>query len=226
LRPGWPKLAKGDFHSTPVVGDIDGDGQVDIIACSTDGRIYAWHKDGTQVKGWPRNYLYELYTSPTICDLDKDGLVDMVVTCYDGLVHAFDINATYNKRTMEWPKLHHDLQNSNLYAGPARSDVPPVDPDLVPRELMVACYPSPALGSVHVRLGIPASQPGQKVSVDIFDVRGRLVRQVAGGILEPGFHDIEWNGKDARDERVSSGIYFVRVSRKDLSTSEKVVVVR
>jgi len=226
LRPGWPKKAKGDFHSTPVVGDIDGDGQADIVAGSTNGRVYAWHKDGTQVKGWPRNFLYEIYTSPTICDLDKDGGVDLLVTCYDGLVHAFDVNATYNKRTMEWPKLHHDLLNSNLYGGPARSDVPPGDPDLVPRELVVSCYPSPALGSVHVRLGIPSSQLGQKVSVDIFDVRGRLVRQVTDGILEPGFHDIEWNGRDARDERVSSGIYFVRVSRKDLSMSAKFVVVR
>jgi flagellar hook assembly protein FlgD len=96
----------------------------------------------------------------------------------------------------------------------------------VPSDLVVTCYPSPAPASVHVRLGIPSSHLGERVSVDVFDVRGRLVRQVAGGPLEPGFHDIEWNGRDNRDRRVSSGIYFITVSRKDESLSQKIVVVR
>jgi len=227
LRAGWPKRVKGDFYSSPIIGDIDGDGQADVLIGCTNGRLYAWHKDGTPLKGWPRTFNgYEFMSSPSICDLDKDGLADVVMGGFDGLVHTFDLNATYNKRTMEWPKLHHDLLNSNLYGGPSRSDVPPVDPGLVPAELVLTCYPSPAVGPVHLRLGIPSSDVGENVSVDVFDVRGRLVSRVVDGPLEPGFHDLAWNGKDDRGQRVASGIYFVAVERKDASLNRKVVVVR
>jgi hypothetical protein len=226
VRPGWPKRVKGDFNGTPVVGDMDGDGQADIVAGSTDGRIYAWHKDGTSVKGWPRNFVYEFYSTPAICDLDKDGRVDLVVSGNDGRVHAFDISTPYNKGTMEWPKIHHDLYNSNLYRGPSRSDVPPVRPEHIPLKLAISCYPSPSMGSLHMRLGVPSAQSVERVLVEVFDVRGRLVKHVADKMLEPGYHDIEWNGTDSGGERVTSGIYFVRVLRKGEGLSQKVVLVR
>jgi flagellar hook assembly protein FlgD len=79
---------------------------------------------------------------------------------------------------------------------------------------------------VHLRLGIPASQAGEKVRVDVFDVTGRLVRCVSDKALEPGYNDIEWNGMDTNDKRVSSGIYFVHVSRKDTNVNRKIVLVR
>jgi hypothetical protein len=125
---------------------------------------------------------------------------------------------------MEWPKLHHDTFNSNLYHGPSRSEVPPVEP-AVPAELVVSCYPSPARSSVHLRLGIPSEGAG-KVSIEIYDVRGRLIKQVADKILEPGFHDLEWNGDDAAGRHVASGIYFVKVFQPHDSLSRKIVLVR
>jgi hypothetical protein len=198
--------------------------QAEIVAGCSDGRIYAWEKDGTDVKGWPRNLTYEFGSAASICDLDGDGHVDLVIGGYDALVHVFEINAPYNKSTMEWPKLHHDIYNSNLYRGPSRSDVPPVGPT-VPAALTLMCYPSPAISSVHVWLGVPSIDAG-KVSVEVYDVRGRLVRQVADRVFEPGFHDVQWNGADANGQHVASGIYFVKVSQMGDNLSRKIVLVR
>lgn len=225
-RTGWPKRAKGDFYGSAVVGDIDGDLQPDIVIGCTDGRIYAWHKDGTPVKGWPRNAIYEFQATPMICDLDKDGKVDLLMSGSDALVHAFDISATYNKGTMEWPKSNHDLVNSNLYGGPSRSDVPPVGPGEVPGALTAVCYPSPAFSSVSVRLGVPSAAAAEKIVVDVYDVRGRLVRRVMDQAAEPGFLDVQWNGTDGGNRRVSSGIYFIKVSSRGESLDRKVVLVR
>jgi hypothetical protein len=226
LRSGWPRRVKGDFNGQAVVGDIDGDLAADIVVPCTDGRMYAWHKDGSRVNGWPRNLTYEFYSSPTICDLDKDGDVDIVVSGYDGLVHAFDLSASYNKGTMEWPEDHHDPSNSNLYGGPTRADVPPIEPPAAPTELAIRCYPNPAPAGVHLRLGVPSAGAAERVLVEVFDVRGRLVKRVVDKALDPGYHDLEWDGRDGRDERVSSGIYFVKVSRKNTDVSAKVVLVR
>jgi hypothetical protein len=226
LRPGWPKRAKGNFYGSAVVGDIDGDLAPDIVIGCTDGRVYAWHKDGTEVKGWPRNLIYEVQSTPMICDLDKDSKVDILVAGYDALVHAFDLGAVYNRGTMEWPRAHHDVFNSNLYGGPSRSDAPPIDPGDVPEGLTAACYPNPMSSSVSIRLGIPSSSAADKIAVDVFDVRGRLVRQVMDRAAEPGFHEVQWNGTDSHGQRVSSGIYFIKVSSRRERLDREIVLVR
>jgi hypothetical protein len=225
LRPGWPKTMEADFFSSPVVGDIDGDGEVDIVVPSVDGRIYAWHKDGSIVRGWPRNLLYPFYATPVLEDLDDDGDLDLVAAGYDGLVHVFDISAAYDKDTMEWPKLCHDLFNSGLYNGPSRAGVPRSGDDRVPATLMLSGYPNPASIAVSVRLGIP-STASQKVRVDVYDVLGRHVANIHSDDLEPGFHELIWNAHDKHSRRVASGIYFIKVAQGKESLSRKIVLVR
>jgi len=52
--PGWPQQAGGEI-STVTIGDIDGDGDKEIVCMGYDG-IYAWHfETGTLVDGWPVN---------------------------------------------------------------------------------------------------------------------------------------------------------------------------
>ncbi|MCK4546880.1 MAG: hypothetical protein KAW17_05475, partial [Candidatus Eisenbacteria sp.] len=52
----------------------------------------------------------------------------------------------------------------------------------------------------------------------VYSVEGRLVRTLAEGMLEAGYHSAVWFGKDRTGVEVSSGVYFCR-----LETPEKVV---
>ncbi|MEJ2722611.1 MAG: FlgD immunoglobulin-like domain containing protein, partial [bacterium] len=53
---------------------------------------------------------------------------------------------------------------------------------------------------------------GGHVSLQIFDISGRLVRTVADESMGAGNHTKEWNGRNNSGEPVASGIYFYRLT--------------
>jgi hypothetical protein len=226
LRSGWPITLAEDFLGSPIVGDVSGDGEPDIIIAGNAGDIHAWNADGTPVLGWPRHVRYEVDTTPALADLDGDNDVELVVPCYDAEVHTFDLGVPYNSESMHWPKLNHDTFNSGLYQGPSGAGVRPGGEPGIPARVMLSGYPNPARAEVNIRLGVPSNASGAKMSVEVFDVQGRRVKQVYSGNPDPGFHELHWDGTNTSGQRVSSGIYFLQVDSAGGKTGSKVVLVR
>jgi LruC domain-containing protein len=99
--PGWPQALGGEpeaygnyiLSSTPAVGDVDGDGEPEIVAGSTDGGVYAFNLDGSQMgQNWPRLTHDWVYASPVIVDLNQNGIRDVVAASGDGRLYAWDGN--------------------------------------------------------------------------------------------------------------------------------------
>jgi hypothetical protein len=72
----------------PALGDLDGDGLLDIVVAAMDQRVYAWKGDGSAVAGWPvlardlrqaQPLGARIVASPALGDLDGDGGLDVVV---------------------------------------------------------------------------------------------------------------------------------------------------
>lgn len=78
----------------------------------------------------------------------------------------------------------------------------------VPRRLYIDMEPNPFRG--EGRLSLAMEQPSSRVSITVFDVRGRLVRTIFEGAAPGGFVKARWDGADAQGRVVPEGIYFVR----------------
>jgi len=50
----------------------------------------------------------------------------------------------------------------------------------------------------------------QEVAIAVYDLSGRMVRELARGSQAPGVHEARWDGVGANGARVRSGVYFVR----------------
>ena len=82
---------------------------------------------------------------------------------------------------------------------------------------------SPALDVVNFRIDVPAAM---QVKVQVFDVAGRLVRDLLHGGVQAGTYGVTWDTRDASGSRASPGIYLVRARWGSLQATRIIVVVR
>ncbi len=65
-----------------------------------------------------------------------------------------------------------------------------------------------------------------QVVLEVFDVNGGLVQQLATGDLPAGVHHVTWHGTDHRGRAVPGGVYLCRLMTVEQTVSQRVVVLR
>ena len=88
-------------------------------------------------------------------------------------------------------------------------------------------FPNPAASPQTLEFKIPSASD---VRLVIYDMLGREVETLISGQKHAGKHHIMWNGNDAAERRVASGVYVARLSvrgrHRAFSASQPVVVLR
>lgn len=77
-------------------------------------------------------------------------------------------------------------------------------------QLSGASYPNPFNSSTLIRISVPAGHAATAARLEIFDLRGRRVRQLFAGEAGAGHYLARWDGCDAVGLPAPSGIYFYR----------------
>jgi V8-like Glu-specific endopeptidase len=93
----------------------------------------------------------------------------------------------------------------------------------VPRLALSPNFPNPFSPATAVSFELPARL---HVSLRIYDVAGRLVKELVDAELGAGPHAASWDGKDAEGRDAASGIYFCRLEAGTARETRRMVLVR
>ncbi len=84
-------------------------------------------------------------------------------------------------------------------------------------------YPNPFNPNTSIKFYVPERSD---VSLEVFDVGGRLVRTLCRKTLEQGRYSFLWNGVDNTGRSVASGVYFYRLKAGKKVVTRKMVLLR
>lgn len=92
-----------------------------------------------------------------------------------------------------------------------------------PLKPTLSIYPNPFNPSTHIQFNV--LQQGM-VQVDIFNIKGQLVKTLFKDHLSKGTQSLVWNGKDNQNKTVSSGIYFTRIKQPGHCSNGKMMLIK
>lgn len=86
-----------------------------------------------------------------------------------------------------------------------------------------AVFPNPFNPTLDIAFSCPKRGA---VTVDIYDLRGRLVQRIADGVFNRGTHEVQWRGTHSDGSPAPSGVYFVRMNVVGSTATRKVVLAK
>ena len=226
LLPGWPQDTRsgGDIiDGNPVAGDIDGDGDIEILIGSHyTNKIFAWHHDGRPVAGFPVT-TGGSNSRIAISDLDGDGDIELISACEDSMVYVWDIPATGPCEKMEWPIYQRDQYRTGTY--PSKHGTSVIEePGKAARSFRLEQnYPNPFNPSTEIRFVLPKAS---KVNLSVYNTLGQQIRILASGFMPSGSHTAVWDGRDEQGSLVPSGVYVCRLRAEGEVVTRKLTLMR
>jgi len=84
-------------------------------------------------------------------------------------------------------------------------------------------YPNPF--NPETTISFELAQKG-RTRVEIYNVKGQLIRTLLDDVLDIGSHSLVWNGRNELNSHVSSGVYLYRVSVDGSEHLSKMIMIK
>jgi hypothetical protein len=143
-------------------------------------------------------------------------------------VMPFDLEAVTGLTVV--PGMDHDVFSAQAHlvnfllfwlgadAATSADDIPGIG------QVSVAAHPNPFNPVTTISFDLPRAL---EVSLEIYDLQGRLVRTLLNGNLYPtGSHKQVWDGRDGKGQAAASGVYFYRLTAGDQNRVGKLTLLK
>ncbi len=214
LTPAEVK-ARLDTSDTVIVLDVREESEFCDSSYSPPGHI-----PGAVNMPWNSGYLQAHYD-----ELPPDE--DIIVVCRSGnrsntaanfldsqgFTSVFDMTGGMNAWLWE-------TENCPLASVPGFEDPVMSAPVLGP------ATPNPFSASTEISYALPSADGPSRITLSIYDARGRLVTTIFDDTASAGAGRVAWDGTDDRGRPVTSGLYFCRLNTNGRSLTRRLVLLR
>ncbi len=114
--------------------------------------------------------------------------------------------------------------DNHIFCAKLHETVANQDPGVPAPEFCLAAYPNPFWGSTTISYTL--KQFDGKTELSIYDTRGRKVRTLTSAENAPGCHQISWDCRNQRGERLPAGLYFCRLHSGYIEQVSKLILLR
>ena len=205
-------FTEGDIEDENTFGDdynLDWDNTsiADLFSRHSHIRMgYTWRRDNSSFS--PGKLDYVLYTD-SVLDTSKHFVFNTLTMDSASL-------AEYGLEAM-------DSYNSSDHSPRVLDIKIPADVEIgeavVPKNIKISApYPNPFNPQTAIQIEIIENM---HLYVAVFDINGRVVKQLINGYLQKGNHEITFNNKG-----LTSGIYFIRIEGEGIQHTSKVVLLK
>ena len=104
-----------------------------------------------------------------------------------------------------------------------RAPLVETEDELPLRSVLAANYPNPFNEGTTILYSLADAGP---VSLWIYDIDGRQVRELAGGTMPAGTHVVRWDGRDEVGRHLASGAYLYRLHAGGQIEARKMMLLR
>nr|MBP7309813.1 T9SS type A sorting domain-containing protein [Candidatus Cloacimonadota bacterium] len=85
-------------------------------------------------------------------------------------------------------------------------------------------YPNPF--NPNTKISFSLAQAANGLKLQIFNLRGQLVKELLSSDLPAGKHSYDWDGRDNSGNGVASGMYFYKLSGDNVSMQKKMILMK
>ena len=198
--PGFPLDFGATIESTPILVDINNDGVIDVVFGDNNGVLHAVTMEGVEIDPFPIDLASSILVSPTIGFVKDDGNSAILVPNQNGYNYV-DYKLPIGE--IAWGLFKGNERRTGNYDDMLSIDKNEQIAPFVAK--LNGNYPNPFNPETTISFSLGNAS---KVDLDIYNIRGQLVRNLLDTEMMAGEHTVVWNGTDSNGAKVGSGVYF------------------
>ncbi|MEO8167817.1 MAG: cohesin domain-containing protein, partial [bacterium] len=118
------------------------------------------------------------------------------------------------------------IDNAVVRNGDNGEQIPVLNNNAMPMPVVFALtqnYPNPFNPSTRIDYQVPATSP---VTVEVFNVLGEKVATLVNEVKEAGYYNVVWNGRNAANQQVASGLYIYTMRAGEFTNVKKMMLLK
>lgn len=220
--------ARGSVSGEDVVGGLVGNNTIGYYVAGSISRSYSTglvsstgqNQGGLVGASW--------YSLPADCywDIESSGQTTSEIgigMTTDQMTHVYDPSCyeDWDFGTIWFSDPTHSINNGYPYLSYTMPGTANQDPVVPVNPILLSVYPNPA--AISPTISFSLMNKGES-SLEIFNIRGQLIRSIELTNYDRGAHKLSWDRKDQAGKPLGAGLYFVRLSSGGRYKSSKLIL--